>query len=665
MIEIRSLRDIIRLFFIFRREFTYAAIATLVIAVAGALFLPSRFESQARILVRPNQSLNPPAPTTLSADNGFVQPSTQRDPVLDEQKMLTSQPVITEVAQAYLRAEAAPPPPGLWQHLKYYTKKAAGLGKELARRTLVAFGILDDASPVERAARALAKKFEVSHDPGSNVMDIAFRWGDPAVAQAINTAWVDAYFNARAKASGGAQLFAFYQGQTEQLSRHIIELQGQLHERLKTLDAPSIQQQMDSIATQLQRLQQQRQDAVTSRESTRSMLDAAQKQLGKLPAEIENARNYGLNPARSDMQLKLNGLIDQRLTLLRVYLPTAAPVKAMDESIAALQAQLQAMAPNVQLSRNIAPNGLAQRLKQDMIDGVNQTAGLNARIEAIDGEMSALRQLRGQVLAAEPDLSQLSLQLSTAERVYTQYTDYLLHARIMRDLDSQRLSNATLIEAPTLQPARVFPKTVPILLLALPAAIGVGLLVIFLCYLLDRRIHDGGRMQATFGLPLWASLPDMQDPNRPPGAHLNTGLFRIYGLLPRDRIQQQGLILGLTASQKGEGVHFVANHLRLVLREAGLDVEISDDIGAPRQPGCVTLVTAEPISKERALLQLRDVDVRLLVIEARHTSVATVEYSLSTLRHAFGNIDGAILNRRRFEIPAAFLQRFGGLLRVN
>ncbi|MHC1480214.1 GumC family protein [Frateuria aurantia] len=666
MIEIRSLRDIIRLLFIFKRQFIYAAVATLVVTVAGALFLPSRYESQARILVKPNESLNPPAPTTLGdGGNTFMQPSTQRDPVLDEQKLMTSQPVITAVAQAYLQAQAAGPEPGLWKHLKYYARRVAGGIKEALRRTLVALGILDDASATDRTARALAKKFEVSHDPGSNVMDISFRWGDPGVAQAINTAWVDAYFNARAKASGGAQLYSFYHAQTEQLSKHIIELQGQLHQRLKLLDAPSIQQQLDSIGSQLQRLQQQRQDAISGKEALQSMLDTAHQQLSKLPAEAETGRNFGLNPAREDLQLKLNNLVEQRLSLLRVYLPGAPPVKAMDASISELQSRLQAMAPDVQLSRDVAPNGLAAKLHQDVMDGVNQSAALAARIDAIDGEVNSLRSLRSEVLAAEPELSQLSLQLSTAERVYTQYTDYLLHAQITRDLDLQRLSNAILIETPTLEPSRVFPKTVPILLLALPAAISVGLLVIFLCYLLDQRIHDGGRIPAVFGLPLWASLPDLNDPNRPEGSHLNTGLFRIYGLLPRSQIHDQGLTLGLTSSHQGEGVRFVADHLCRVLREADLQVLITADPAAPRQPGTVTIVIAEPISRERALLQLRDVDIRLLVIEARHTSVTTVEYSLNILRHAFGQIDGLILNRRCFEIPADVLRRFGGWLRVS
>ena len=53
MIEIRSFRDLARLFFIFRREFKWAFAATVLVAVLGAFLLPARYESEARLLVKP------------------------------------------------------------------------------------------------------------------------------------------------------------------------------------------------------------------------------------------------------------------------------------------------------------------------------------------------------------------------------------------------------------------------------------------------------------------------------------------------------------------------------------------------------------------------------------------------------------------------------------
>ncbi len=653
MIEIRSFRDILRLFFIFRREFTRALAATVIVAVLGAFLLPSRYASDARLLVRPGENVNMQLSPTPGEPQGFIQPSTQRDPLLDEEKMLTSDPVAHKVAEYYLRAIDNGPPPGLWGKTKYYLKRALGAVAETLRRSLVAVNILDDAPAADRLAGKLEKSFEVSHDAGSNVMEMRFSWNDPTVAQKIAQAWVDAYFDQRADAAGGRQLYDFYAQQSLELGNQIVDLKRQLREQLQTIDASSVQQQMDSVADQLQRLYKQRQDAVGEREASQGALSEAQGELPRLPREVVTEREISLNPAQQDLLLKLNGLRAQRLDLLRTYREDAPPLRAIDESIRAMQAQIDAQRSDVQRSQNLAPNALATRLQQNMQDARVNIAQLDARIAAYDQQIAELQAQREHTMAAEPALSKLSLQLTTAEKAYAQYTDYLLHARTVRDLNSHRLSNVTVIEQPTYAPSRVFPKSLLILLLALPAGIGVGLFAIFLCYLLDQRVHDGGRVEATLSVPLWASLPELGEP-RAPGL-LNAALYRIYGLLPLQQLAQRGITLGLSSSQHGEGVSFVARRLCRILTEHGHAARIG---GRPAGAGEIVLIDAAPLSDERALLQLQAADLRLLVVQARRTTLPAIEQALGLLRQAFGRVDGIVISRRRYEIPERLLQRF-------
>ena len=55
MIEIRSFRDLLRLLFIFLREFKWAMGITLVVILLGAFLLPAKYESNARLLVKPGR----------------------------------------------------------------------------------------------------------------------------------------------------------------------------------------------------------------------------------------------------------------------------------------------------------------------------------------------------------------------------------------------------------------------------------------------------------------------------------------------------------------------------------------------------------------------------------------------------------------------------------
>ena len=101
MIEIRSFRDLLRLLFIFKRAFVLTALATMVLIVLGALFLPSRFTSTSRLFVNLEKGDQVRVPMQVMREPNFIQPATLRDPILDEEQILTSAPVINKVADAY------------------------------------------------------------------------------------------------------------------------------------------------------------------------------------------------------------------------------------------------------------------------------------------------------------------------------------------------------------------------------------------------------------------------------------------------------------------------------------------------------------------------------------------------------------------------------------
>ncbi|HGM5691216.1 TPA: hypothetical protein ACKPZG_003635 [Pseudomonas aeruginosa] len=125
MIEIRSLRDLLRLLFIYQREFKLAALSAVVIIVLGAFLLPAKYESNARLLVKPGRDST--LPIEISNRQALVMPSTQRDPIVDEERLLTGRPIVRQVAERYLEVLAnRPPPEGLWKRTKFYVKKAIG-----------------------------------------------------------------------------------------------------------------------------------------------------------------------------------------------------------------------------------------------------------------------------------------------------------------------------------------------------------------------------------------------------------------------------------------------------------------------------------------------------------------------------------------------------------
>lgn len=651
MIEIRSLRDLLRLFFIFRREFKLAVITTIVVAVLGAFLLPARYESDARLLVKPGRD-NTTLPIEAANRQTLIAPSTQHDPIVDEEKMLTGRPIVHIVAERYL-AMTSEPPQGFWKVTKFYVKKAAGEVLDAVRSVLQFVGLAEKQSPLERLATKLEKNFEAGHEPGSSVIEISFTWDDPVIAQKVVETWVDAYLEERARILGRKSLHTFYEAERTKVATNIQGLKDELQGRLKQIDSISVDARLKNLTNQIDRVTDAKVTAQNQIAGIRSFLANASQQIKNQPAEVVTARETSLNPTQLDLKRQLNALQVERARLLRTYLPGTPQVNQIEQNIRDMQDLSSQEATRLERSQNTAPNSLVINVKQQIIDAQLQERKLAGEIENYDKTLAELRAQRDQAMTDEPELNKLTQQLRTAEKSYALYSENLEQARIDHELDSSQISNIALIEHATLNPARVFPKSLLILLFTIPAGLAVGLLTIYVLYLLDQRIHDGARLQEVFGVPLWSSIPDVQ--HATPAA-LTASIYRLYSLLPAERIASEGFALGLTSARHGEGVSFIIEQLKRLLEERGHRVSVNGSDAA--KPGEVLLLDASALSSNpQAFLTLRRADQIVLVIEARTSTVPTIENALSLLTTAFGKVDGMILNRRRFEVPANVLAR--------
>ncbi|WP_068826376.1 GumC family protein [Pseudomonas sp. BMS12] len=653
MIDIRSFRDLLRLFFIFRREFQWAVIATVVVAVLGAFLLPTKYESNARLLVKPGRE-STTLPIEVANRQALIAPSTQRDPIVDEEKMLTGRPIVRMVAERYIEQMAGYQPQGFWKTIKFYVGKVFNWGIELLRSILQMLGIVEAQSDVERLAKKLEKNFTVGHEPGSAVMEVSFTWNDPAIAQKVVETWVDAFLEERTRTLGRKSLYAFYENEMQKVDSQIGLLKTELQGRLQGIQSVSVKERLENLTNQINRLADARAEKLNDQAGIRSFLTNARLQLKRQPQEVITAREVSLNPSQLDLKRRLNALEQERANLLRTFLPDAPPVREAEENIAQMKAMIAREAERLERSKNFAPNSIVVSLRQQIVDAELRDRQLAGELKDYDLQLEQLRSERSRVMSEEPDINRLLLQLSSAEKSYALYAENLEKARIDRELDKSQISNIALVEQATYNPSRVFPKSLMILLLAIPAGLAVGLLTLYICYLLDQRIHDGARIEETFKVPLWTTLSDLGAQPWRIGSPFTASLYRLYSLLPTDDIESKGLTLALTSARVGEGVSFVTEHLQAMLQDRGHSVRLEGD--TPAQPGEVLLLDAAGLmNNQQAFIALRRADLIALVIEAKTSTVPVVENALSVLHTAFGKVDGIILNRRRFEVPARVL----------
>lgn len=660
MINIRSFRDLLRLLFIFRREVKITVVATFVVVLLGALLLPNRYESTALLLVKPGRDSST-VPIELSNRQAIVVPSALRDPLLDEERMLTGRPIMRKVSEKYLaELSRAEPETGVLASIKNGLKSVVGAVVGAGRSVLQFIGLVEKRTQAERMAEDLEKNFKVRHEPGSSVMELTFTWNDPTTAQTVLKTWIEEYQSQRTKTLGRVSLYTFYESEVKNTGDNIISYKKQIQNYLNQLSAVSISQRLADTSQGLNDLRTERNNTTRAIASTKAGLDLLKKQLAAQPKTVSAGRELTLNPNRQDLQNRINGKEVERQELLRSFKEQAPPIRAVNEEINNLKKLLNEQDATVQRSESITPNPIYNRMQNVYADQQTSFARLQTQLAQQNTQIAQLEADRQQALNLEPELSRLQNELDAAEKSYALYTDSLEKARIDRELDNSQISNIATIEEATYNPSRVFPKSLLMVLLAFPLSLVVGALALYFFYLLDQRIHDGDKIESTFKVPVWTTLPDLEHAQERSAAFISN-LHRIYGILPLDQVDEKGLTLGFTSVKAGAGVSFVIERLAALLIEQGHQVRTENR--APARPGEIVLINASGVStNQEAFVLLRNADLILLVVRAKDTTVPMLEDTLHNLNTAFKKVDGVIINRRRFEVPEnvlKFLKRMG------
>ena len=519
---------------------------------------------------------------------------------------------------------------------------------------LSAIGLAEEQSEEESIAEKLAARFAVTHGPGSNVMELSFTWGDPVVAQRVLKSWIRIYLDERTTVLGRKPLVTFYEAKVRDSDQQIESAKGLLRSRLMEIDGTSAQERLDALTKRLNDLNTRRAEIAAERTALLNGIGYASQQAGSLAKETVSERELGNSPTWQALSTQLADLKRQRADALRIFKDTAPTIVALNESIATLEAQLKTEDRVLQRSERRAPNELNTTMARNQLEKSMRLRELDALRISFDKEVAQLEVVRRKVLETEPELARLEQALAVAEKSRGLYLDSLEKARIDQALDESRINNIAQIQEASLNPSRSSPKSLLLLVLALPAGGIVGLAVVYLCAMFDQRIHDGGRFEERFGVPLWTAVKDIDGIG--PDNDFHASLYRIYGTLPLERIQREGLVLGLTSARSGEGVSFLLTRLQALLEAQGLQVRVNPQ-PAVAAPGEVVLLEASGLHSNReAFVRLSQAHLIVLVVEARASTVPVVDNALGVLRTAFRKVDGVILNRRRFEVPPHVLR---------
>ncbi|MGA3171435.1 MAG: Wzz/FepE/Etk N-terminal domain-containing protein [Chthoniobacteraceae bacterium] len=394
---------------------------------------------------------------------------------------------------------------------------------------------------VEAAAQAVAAGLVVTGSTGSNVIQVAYRSRDPALAVQVLDAVVDSYFVKHLEAHRSAGGLDFVSQEADQVHRQLLSTDDQLKQLRMKAGIISLPDAVDDINTRATKTQQDLADAQADLSEQRALVatmdqSAPIPSLAGAPAGATSAAG-GPAPAASTevmqqyeaIATQLASLRQTELGLLAKYTPENEMVQLnrtqidnLEREVAALEAEYPGLAA-------MAPKGDGVEANADELDPAAERAklaGAEARVASLRGQLIDLEEAANKIADAAPQISDLERRKDVEETNYKYYESSLDQAQVDEALDPSKMPNISIIQKPS--PARhSLGKVLKIVVVIAMGGVAAGFgLAFFIDLVLDQSVKRRTDIESRLRIPVMLTIPYLGPQRRSPRLFFMNGIAR-------------------------------------------------------------------------------------------------------------------------------------------
>jgi len=347
---------------------------------------------------------------------------------------------------------------------------------------------------------------------GTDFLIISAKDGDPVRAAEIANATAKEFTNyfAEVNAAGAKVERTFIEGQLEQARKRLTtaEQAVQAFKEQTGIIAPS-----EHVAWTVRRLL----DTQAAYEAARLDEQVARARLGFLRSRAASQsemrrQSYSIsaNPVFARLRDTLTGLEVELAQLRQVYTDEHPRVKTLLGRIKETRVQMARVAQTSINSETVTVNPIRESLVNQMIDSEVAAASAAARAAGTAGIVKTMEARINGLPKQEAALARLERDVRLAESLFLRLSTLHQEALISENKAASTGQAAVLIVDPATVPVRPESKQLPLragMAGFLGLVMGAGLAL--LMESLDTRVHTSRDAEATYGLPVLASIPVM------------------------------------------------------------------------------------------------------------------------------------------------------------
>lgn len=316
------------------------------------------------------------------------------------------------------------------------------------QQPLIAAGI-EPSEAIERATRGLAGELSANTIRKTNIIQVSYRSPNPERAAAIVQHLADAYLAAHLAIHSSPGTYQMFKSQAADAKVELQQAEAELANLARSANLVSLDPQKQEALRAVQVMETQLNALAAEAREQRTRERIAEVHMMDTPQRISTTERDVPNQSSVEhLHTMLVEMQNKRTDALMKFRPGDRLLVELDQQIKDTTAALERAQKMSAKEQSTDINPAWQQLEVERSKARLQSAGLESKMAELRGELAEQKQRLLQIAEATPRYEQLVRNVSDAKSKYELFTKRQEEARIADVLDTQRISNVVLAQAP-------------------------------------------------------------------------------------------------------------------------------------------------------------------------------------------------------------------------
>lgn len=509
-----SLRDFLTV--LFRHKWKIILFSLVVIATITAATLLSKeiYRSEAKLMVRVGRESVTLDPTATTGKVMHVGQSRESE-INSELAILKSRELVQKVVDTIgpkTILEGISPEfskldlePGK-ENLKIFLNSFQQLSTKL-QNLLIQLGIQHPLTEREKAIVEFTKNYKVEVQKDSNILFISYEGPGQTLPQSTLTKLIKFFLEKHIETYHTPGSHEFFKKQLDQIQNQVAKVEEEILTLKSKTGVASLEDQRRILMNRIGALQQESEATQAALSISRAKIPELKRKLSDLSPILVTQETKGTGNYAADlMRARLYELQLKEQDLLSKYKEKNTLIQEIRRQIEEAQALLAKEEPTrTEVTTGI--NTTYQEINLELIKENATVSSLGAKANILKTQLGAARVELAELNNTEFKMASLQRELNILEAKYRKYAENLEQTRVDEALLNSKISNISVVQAPTTLPEPVKPRKALNIGLGIILGILGGIGLAFFWEMLDHSLKTPRDIEEKLKFPVLASIP--------------------------------------------------------------------------------------------------------------------------------------------------------------